>query len=119
MLFAQINEHNEQYNEIDRSNLNRLYKLLEDTDLNYIYAEFSQYRLLDKEDLKRTNKAIKKGSYIPFATVDLNYLKRIILKYMIKKVKKLKLRPIILKSLCFQKSTKIIMKSLLGIIKRA
>lgn len=74
-FFAQINEHNEQYNEIDRSNLNRLYKLLEDTDLNYIYAEFSQYRLLDKEDLKRTNKAIKKGSYIPFATVDLNYLK--------------------------------------------
>ncbi|WP_305118582.1 hypothetical protein, partial [Thomasclavelia cocleata] len=39
-FFAQINEHNEQYNEIDRSNLNRLYKLLEDTDLNYIYAEF-------------------------------------------------------------------------------
>ena len=75
-FFAQINEHNEQYNEIDRSNLNRLYKLLEDTDLNYIYAEFSQYRLLDKEDLKRTNKAIKKGSYIPFATVDLNYLKK-------------------------------------------
>lgn len=74
-FFAYVGEENNQYDFNDRSNLNQFYKLLGDSDIDYLYEDFSQYDITDPSDIDRTNEAIENGSYIPFATVDYNYLK--------------------------------------------
>lgn len=75
-FYAIVNEENNQYNFENRSNLNKFYEALNNSNIDYIYEDFSQYDITNPEDIVMTDEAIDSGEDFPFATVDYNYLKQ-------------------------------------------
>ena len=75
-FYTIVNEENNQYNFENRSNLNKFYEALNNSNIDYIYEDFSQYDITNPEDIVMTDEAIDSGEDFPFATVDYNYLKQ-------------------------------------------